>query len=357
MPYFCILYRYLPMKRSILIPLFAVFCLCVAFTAHENPLFSVPQGWQKPVYDFDKNKLTQEKIALGKRLFYDPILSKDSTISCASCHLSYTAFTHIDHALSHGISNRIGKRNSPVLVNLAWQNSFMWDGAVTNLELFSLSPMTHPDEMGDTLPNILTKLNRNTAYKKQFLAAFANENGAEKIKNPNETITSQMLLKSIAQFLVTIVSANSKYDKVMQKTAVFNEYEAKGYAIFKKNCNNCHTEPLFTSHIFENNGLEPDKDLLDSGRMGITKQTADALKFKVPTLRNIEVSYPYMHDGRFKNLQMVLFHYTNSIYKSPTLAPALKNGLTLTETDKINLIAFLKTLTDETFLHDKQFAF
>ncbi|MEY4928157.1 MAG: hypothetical protein RI894_2595 [Bacteroidota bacterium] len=333
-------------KRCLFYILFASIACCLAFTEGNSEGIDVPKGWAKPAYDFSKNLLTKEKIALGRRLFYDPILSKDSTISCASCHLQATAFTHIDHDLSHGINNRIGKRNSPALVNLAWNTAFMWDGAVNQLDRQALAPMTNADEMGDTLPNILHKLQRSTRYKTYFNAAYNSTN-----------ITTEGLLHALSAFMLTLVSANSKYDKVMRKTDSFNAYEAKGYAVFLKNCNSCHTAPLFTNNQFENNGLQPDNFLLDSGRMGITKQAADALKFKVPSLRNIEVSYPYMHDGRFKNLQMVVFHYTNTLYDSPTLSPILKTKITLSETDKINLIAFLKTLTDESFLQNKDFSY
>jgi cytochrome c peroxidase len=137
----------------------------------------------------------------------------------------------------------------------------------------------------------------------------------------------------------------------------FNQYEEKGLALFRKHCASCHTEPLFTNGGFENNGLAPDSIFKDGGRIKITRQKTDSLKFKVPSLRNIEVSYPYMHDGRYRNLQMVLFHYTNAITQSETLSPKLKKGLNLTEDDKNSLIAFLKTLTDEEFLHDKRFYF
>ena len=144
------------------------------------------------------------------------------------------------------------------------------------------------------------------------------------------------------------------YDKVMRREegVEFNEYEKKGYALFKKHCESCHREPLFTNGGFENNGLEPDTLFKDWGRIKITHQKNDSLKFKVPSLRNVEVSYPYMHDGRYRNLQMVLFHYTNAIRQSPTLSPQLKKPLDLSEADKNNIIAFLKTLTDNQFLHD-----
>jgi cytochrome c peroxidase len=159
--------------------------------------------------------------------------------------------------------------------------------------------------------------------------------------------------------MLTFTSSNSKFDKVMRgdEGIVFSEFEQKGYELFKTNCASCHKEPLFTSDSFENNGLSVDTMLNDYGRLNITGKSSDSLKFRVPTLRNIEVSYPYMHDGRYRNLQMVLFHYTNNVHDSSTLNPKLKGGLELSEIDKRNLIAFLKTLTDVSFLRNQDFTF
>ncbi|WP_430407012.1 cytochrome-c peroxidase [Fluviicola sp.] len=159
--------------------------------------------------------------------------------------------------------------------------------------------------------------------------------------------------------MLTLVSSNSKYDQVTRgdKGIQFTEQEKKGYELFKANCASCHTEPLFTNHTFQNNGLAPDSLLQDIGRMKITQKHTDSLKFKVPTLRNIERSAPYMHDGRYRSLQMVLFHYSSNIHSSLTLASQLRNGINLSEDDKRNLIAFLKTLTDNTFLNNKQFQY
>jgi cytochrome c peroxidase len=330
-------------KSIILCALASVMAIC-AFKAPEAVLFVTPKGWPEPTYDFKKNPLTKEKIALGRALFHDPVLSRDNTISCASCHLPNTAFTHIDHDLSHGIDGRIGRRNSPALVNLAWGRSFMWDGAVNHLDVQSLAPIENHDEMDESLANVVRKLQGKPEYRQMFRSAYG-----------DTLITGEYTLKALAQFMLTFVSADSKYDKVMRAEASFNEWEAKGYSLFKANCASCHKEPLFTNGNFENNGLEIDTMLNDYGRIKLSHRAEDSLRFKVPTLRNVEVSYPYMHDGRFKNLQMVLFHYSNGIHQSPTLARQLKAGIVLSEDDKRNLIAFLKTLTDETFLHNQSF--
>lgn len=331
--------------KKIIFFLFTFFLL-TAFHQSDNNPFYIPKKWQKPTYDFTKNPLSNAKIELGKALFYDGILSRDSTISCATCHSQYTAFTHVDHDLSHGIEDRIGTRNSPALMNLAWQPIFMWDGAINHLDMQALAPISHPDEMGETMEYVVRKLQKSPIYPAAFYAAFG-----------DNTVTGERTLKAISQFLLTLVSANSKYDKVMRKEAKFTEQEKNGYALFKKNCAACHQEPLFTNHQFENNGLPIDTTLNDFGRMKITQSVADTRKFKVPTLRNLEFSYPYMHDGRFKKIAEVLNHYTKGIEKSPTLANDLQQPITLTSNQKIDLTAFLLTLTDKEFLFNRDYGY
>lgn len=316
------------------------------FKAGEKKFFTIPQNWPKPVYDFSKNPLTEEKIELGRALFYDPILSADNTISCANCHSQYSAFTHIDHALSHGIGDSIGTRNSPALMNLAWQNSFMWDGAINHLDMQALAPISHPNEMGEKIEHVPGKLQRSALYPSLFFKAFN-----------DSVITGETTLKAIAQFMLTIVSANSKYDSVMSKQAAFTTQEQNGYQLFQKNCNSCHAEPLFTNGLFENNGLSLDTTLNDFGRMKITQNSDDSLKFKVPTLRNIEFSYPYMHDGRFKKLSDVLKHYTSGIHQSKTLAKQLQKPIILSSNERVDIIAFLLTLSDKEFLFNPAFSY
>lgn len=307
-----------------------------------------PANWPAPEYDFKRNPLTKEGIELGRKLFYDPLLSKDNSISCSSCHLSFTAFTHVDHSLSHGIEDRIGTRNSPVLMNLAWNKSFMWDGAIHHIDVQALAPITHPSEMGSDIATVVNKLQETEGYPALFYQAFSDSN-----------ITGELVLKAIAQFQLTLISSNSKYDQVMrgQEGIYFSEQEEKGYTLFKNHCNSCHKEPLFTSGEFANNGLPVDTTLNDFGRMRITLQSQDSLKFKIPTLRNIEYSYPYMHDGRFKTLHQVLNHYNHGIMDSPTLDPSLKRPFKLTENDKVDLVAFLLTLTDKSFLFNPDFSY
>lgn len=326
------------MKKLLVITCMLTTVVLLSFKTSKMQ-FATPKGWPKPVYDFGKNPLSYNKVELGRMLFYDPVLSRDSSTSCASCHSQYNAFTHVDHDLSHGINDRIGKRNSPALMNLAWSSSFMWDGAVNHLDVQSLAPITNALEMDESLPNVIRKLQINKRYSAFFYKAYG-----------DSVITGQHLLQALSQFMLTLVSNNAKYDSVMRKQAVFTENEDKGYALYKQHCASCHAEPLFTNYSFENNGLYVDKTLNDSGRMAITKQPTDSLKFKVPTLRNLKYTYPYMHDGRFKHLGQVLNHYAMGIQHAPTLAPQLQKGVFMNSEEKFYLISFLATLNDKSFV-------
>ena len=313
----------------------------------EDGLFYRPEHWPEPQYSFEKNPLTTDGFSLGRTLFYDPILSTDSTVSCASCHFQYTAFAHVDHPTSHGVASRIGKRNAPGLMNLAWYPSFHWDGGVLDLNGQAINPMTHPDEMGSSLEEILNKLNRDSWYRAQFKKVF----GVERIK------TSQ-LLNALAQFTVSLVSANSKYDSVMRKEANFTVQEKKGYKLFQRHCNQCHTEPLFTNFKFEANGIGPHPQLLDSGRALITGKAADAYLFRVPTLRNIEHSFPYMHDGRMGKLKEVIKHYASqSSWVKPISKSFTDPSMLQTDEEQKDLLSFLKTLTDKSFLFNPAYRF
>lgn len=333
------------MKIKLLLILL-IFTGLMSFVAHKDLLFFAPKKWPKPVYNFTNNSLDKTKIKLGRILFYDPILSKNNTISCANCHSPYNAFTHVDHALSHGIGDSIGIRNSPALMNLAWHKSFMWDGAVNHLDMQALSPISHLDEMGETIENVVLKLQQSNGYKRLFYKAYG-----------DSLATGERVLKSISQFMLTLVSSNSKYDSVINMKASFSIQEKKGYTIFLKNCSSCHTEPLFTNLNFENNGLSLDKDLKDYGRIKVTQSAKDSLKFKVPTLRNIEFTYPYMHDGRFKTIGEVLNHYTDGIIHYKTLSQLLQKKIKLNADEKVDLTTFLLTLTDKSFLFNPKFGY
>lgn len=329
------------MKSSYIILLIA--CLIGLGFSKQTKLFNYPAYWPAPVYSFKKNPLTSEKILLGKVLFYDPILSLDSTISCASCHSPYTAFTHVDHALSHGINDQIGKRNAPALFNLAWQKKFMWDGSIAHLDFQALAPIANKDEMGCDLKTVLRRVNANNRYKVLIEKAYQ-----------TKQLTGEQLLKSMSQFMLSLVSSNAKYDRVMAGVETFNSQEKRGYFLFRKQCASCHTEPLFTNHEFATNDLPLDPTINDFGRYDITKNKKDSLHFKVPSLRNVAFTYPYMHDGRFKKLAAVMNHYQNGMKKGDQRLP---ENNSLSSKDKVDLVAFLLTLSDTAFIHNKQHQF
>ncbi len=202
--------------------------------------------------------------------------------------------------------------------------------------------------MDETLENVIKKLDRSSNYKKLFYKAFK-----------DSTITGQRTLLAITQFVGMLNSYNSKYDKYVRNEVggEFTSQEKNGLTIFKNHCASCHKEPLFTNHQFKNNGLEVDETLNDFGRMKVTNSPSDSLKFRVPTLRNIQFTKPYMHDGRFETLQEVIEHYTSDIQKSATLADELQNKINLTHREKVDLLVFLRTLTDKEFLFNKRFSF
>jgi cytochrome c peroxidase len=299
--------------------------------------------WPVKVYYASGEQLDSMCIELGRALFYDPILSRDSTISCASCHSSYVAFTHVDHKVSHGIDDRIGRRNAPALMNLSWSKTFMWDGAINHLDMQPLAPITHALEMDEQLPHVISKLQASRMYQRLFREVFG-----------DSVVTTERMLKSIAAFLITLESNRSKYDAVQRGEALFSEQEERGYQLFKKQCNACHTEPLFTSGEFESNGIALNGD--DFGRGEITGIASDSGLFKVPTLRNIFYSRPYMHDGRFAKLNDVIKHYSQGAF-SPGTSLEMENVHPMNERDCIDLTSFLLTLSDSAFVFDKRFQY
>ena len=205
--------------------------------------------------------------------------------------------------------------------------------------------MTAPNEMAENVDSVLNKIRKDTAYQRMFRSAFG-----------SNVINSQRMLKALAQFVGSLVSSDSKYDKVKRGEDKFNPTEQRGYELFKMRCNTCHKEPLFTDYSFRNNGLTLNNFLKDYGRMRITGNPEDSLKFKVPSLRNVSVTFPYMHDGRLYSLSNVIDHYNNGIQMSATLDSSLRNGIKFTEAEKNDLIYFLHTLKDTTFFKDKRFS-
>lgn len=304
----------------------------------------VPLGWPSIRYLLDSNKLTQEGIDLGRRLFYDGQLSKDGNFPCASCHQPFAAMANFEHNFSHGFNNQFTTRNAPSLANLAWQTAFNWDGGITHLDLQPLHPLTASNEMAENLDTIIIKLKKDTAYRRMFAAAFG-----------SPLINTQRITKALSQFLLTLVSASSKYDRVMAGKDSFNLPERLGYAMFQEKCATCHPAPLFTDYSYRNNGITLDTTLKDVGRMDITHQPEDSLKFKVPSLRNVMQTFPYMHDGRYYSIFDVLDHYNKKMTVGPTTDPLLKNKIPLSNFEKGQIVAFLMTLTDSSFLRNEKF--
>jgi cytochrome c peroxidase len=307
--------------------------------------FTQPAGWPNAVYNFADNPLTEQGIALGKKLFYDGRLSKDGQFPCASCHQQDAAFGTFAHDLSHGFNNSHTLRNAPPLQNLAWYSEFHHDGGITHLDLQPLAPITNPVEMAETIDNVLNKLRADAVYRSMFAAAFG-----------SEEINTKRMTQALSQFMLTMVSANSKYDKVMRGEATFNLPESLGYDIFKQKCASCHKEPLFTDLSYRNTGIPMDAVLQDKGRMRITQNPADSLKFRVPSLRNIMVSSYYGHDGRFFDVYQVLEHYNSGVINGPTTDPLVKNKIPLSNFEKGQLVAFFTALTDSAFLKNKKLA-
>jgi len=305
--------------------------------------------WPKPVYDFSSNSISQVGFELGRKLFYDPILSRDSSVSCATCHLQYTGFAHVDHAVSHGIDGRKGTRNAPALINLSWKKFFHWDGGVNHIDVQAINPITSSLEMDNTLEEVIRRLSSNEEYKYLFQNVFS-----------SKEITTAQIMTAITQFTRSLISQNSKYDKVMRKEEgyTFTEQEKNGLQLFRNHCASCHQEPLFTVNKLKCNGLPMNPLINDVGRYAITGNPEDSLMFMIPTLRNIEYTFPYMHDGRFKKLKEVINYYCNEIDTRNTyLSKELQEPIRLSSDDQKDLLAFLLTLTDKDFLFDPKFSY
>ena len=304
-----------------------------------------------PVIPID-NPQTVEGIALGKKLFFDPILSIDNTLACVDCHAPENAFTDSDK-FSDGVDGIFGNRNSMPLFNLAWNydEKFFWDGNTFSLEHQAFVPVTDPFEMKSNWADVESKLQQHAEYPSLFEKAFGASN-----------IDSSLVTKAIAQFERTLISANSKFDKFLLGELNLSPEELNGFNVFmdeaKGDCFHCHgsdKNPLWTDNIFHNNGL--DETFADLGLGAVTGDPADNGKFKSPSLRNLEFTAPYMHDGRFASLDDVINHYSQGLKNSSTIDPLMKKadqgGVGLTDKDKADLKAFLLSLSDYDFINSK----
>ncbi|UCE03623.1 MAG: cytochrome-c peroxidase, partial [Candidatus Latescibacterota bacterium] len=296
----------------------------------------------------EDNPTSVQGVELGRRLFYDPILSGDGTQSCASCHAQPFAFSDHGQRFSRGIDGSIGTRNAPALVNVGWNLHNFWDGRVETLEEQALEPVVNPIEMNNTWENVVESLRRHPDYPRLFGHAFG-----------SSEITAQRVVQAIAQFERTFVSDDSKYDRFLRGAALLSSAEQRGLELFfteTGDCFHCHDERLFSVGDFRDIGL--DSIPPDPGRGDASADPNDVGRFKIPTLRNVELTAPYMHDGRFATLEEVLEHYNSGGVHSRNVDPLIRvgRGLGLTPEQKQDLIAFLKTLTDTSFVRNPQLA-
>jgi cytochrome c peroxidase len=303
--------------------------------------FVVPTGFPQPQYDFASNPLNKETIELGRHLFYEGKLSKNGQFDCGSCHQQVAAFTTFEHDRSHGYNNSHTLRNAPGLFNIAWLKEYEQDGGSKTLEAVFLKHITDQNEMAETVNGVINKLRKEDKYKKLFGNAFG-----------EERITGDRIFIALKQFVLTLISADSKYDKMKRGEYMYDASEANGYQLFQSKCATCHTEPLFTDLSYRNIGFPLDPQLNDFGRMRVTNNRSDSLKFRVPSLRNVYATSYYTHDGRYSTITHILNHYRNGIIQGPTLDPLLQNGIPLTTGEMNDLFNFLRTLTDTAFINN-----
>lgn len=297
------------------------------------------------------NPITVEGVALGRKLFYEKLLSGNNTQSCATCHNQALSFTDNGTRFSTGITGAVGTRNAQPLINLGYNLHYFWDGRAGTLEDQALGPVKNPIEMHLAWTEAAARLNANTSYKAEFKKAFN-----------VDVIDSSHVVKALAQFMRTMISYNSKLDRRLRNEANLSSSELNGYVIYnteKGDCFHCHSIDagrLLTDNQFHNNGL--DSIFTDLGRGAITGNPNDNGKFLTPTLRNIALTAPYMHDGRFQTLEQVIDHYNTGGKASSTVDPLMKHvgtGLNLTTQEKADLLAFLRSMTDSTFINDTRF--
>ena len=310
-----------------------------------------PTGFPEMVIPVN-NPTTVEGVALGRKLFYETLLSANNTMSCGSCHNQSLAFSDNGRRFSTGIDGIQGNRNAQAIINLGWNRAYFWDGRASSLEIQALEPIENPIEMHNTWANAISKLKTAKTYKDDFFKAFGTED-----------FTKEHAAKALAQFMRTMISYNSRLDKRLRFEINLTPNEMNGYAIYiseRGDCFHCHNidgGQLLTDNQFHNNGI--DSVFTDPGLAGITGNSSDMGKFLTPTLRNIALTAPYMHDGRFQTLEEVVNHYNNGGKPSATVDPLMKHvgtGLNLTDQEKADLVAFLKTLTDSTFITDPAFS-
>lgn len=354
--------------RKLLIPILFTCILTMAaceqdevLPTYDNTPYNLDySGLPTPDLPAD-NLLTVEGVKLGRMLFYEKMLSKNSIQSCATCHVQLDGFSD-KNQFSEGVEKKKGSRQAMPVFNMAWHyNGFFWDGRAATLREQSLKPIQDALEMNETLPNVMSKLKASKTYSDQFIRAFS-----------DGQINEKNVSLALEQFMMTLVSKDSKYDKVQAGKAQFTESEERGRKLFftefdptgkvkGAECFHCHAGPNFTNDDYFNNGLDTDAEMKDNGRMKVTQNLADRAKFLTPSLRNIALTAPYMHDGRFKTLEEVIMHYNQHVKNSSTVDILMQynlqpGGLGLSQNDMADLKAFLLTLTDETFINNKSYS-
>ncbi|MCS7073718.1 MAG: cytochrome-c peroxidase [Bacteroidia bacterium] len=306
------------------------------------PYLQIPAGFPPPNIPAD-NEVTADRVALGKKLFHEKLLSRDSSISCATCHKPELAFSD-GLTRSFGIDGNVVTRNSPNLTNVLWATSLFWDGGSISLEHQAIAPIQNPLEMDFTVQGGVERIKTIPEYVELFRKAY------------NRDVDSFGLVRAIAAYQRTFISSKSKYDKYLAgDLTALNESEERGRQLFfgeKAECFHCHTGILFTDNSFQNNGLYTIYP--DSGRYRITGKTSDIGKFRVPTLRNVAVTAPFMHDGSIPTLEAVIDHYASGGKGHPNQSPLVR-PFNLTAQEKQDLVNFLKALTDTTFLNNPAF--
>ncbi len=350
------------------------FITCIIVSCDDDPVVNPPMEeilQDTTLYNFsygalpspnlpDDNILTEQGVELGRMLFYEKLLSKDATQSCASCHRQEHGFSDTTR-FSIGVEGLPGKRQAMSVFNMAWNsNQFFWDGRAHLLRDQAILPIQDELEMDESLDNVISKLSDTKMYQDQFTRVYGDSD-----------ITVDRMALAMEQFMLSIVSYDSKYDQWKSGTTELTESEERGRLLFETeynpffpdfsgaDCQHCHGGANFENDLYMNNGLDDDSGFVDIGREAVTSDMQDRAKFKVPTLRNIELTAPYMHDGRFQTLEEVIDHYNEGIHPSSTVDEAIlatsATGLFLTENDKVDLVNFLKTLTDQNFLNDTRY--
>ncbi|MDC8102051.1 cytochrome-c peroxidase [Chryseobacterium rhizosphaerae] len=311
--------------------------------SYDNPQVSlnIPFGFPELNNSVKSNMPTKYGVELGEKLFQDKRLSADNSISCSSCHIQENAFAD-NNAQAVGIENRLGLRNVPAIQNMMFLNFYNWDGNILQLENQPLVPIITHEEMGSSILEVIGKIKTDLMYRDLFRKAFG-----------DETVTAERIYKSIAQYEYTLISANSKYDRVKRNEGeVFTENEAQGYQTFQQKCASCHSTELFTDQSFRNIGFPVNPNTNEAGRGRVTGLPGDYMSFRVPSLRNVEYTAPYGSFGQFPTLRAVLDYFDKGVLDADNLDPVFKNNgnkIPLSEQEKTNLILFMKTLSDREF--------